>query len=209
MTIRGGVWIAAVLCAALNVHVAKANLVLNGNFATGDFTNWTLATTPNGTLGSPTVTTFDFGSGAVNAAQFQVGDVNFDGTQQGGSIAQTIATGAGLFTFSADIAAQGSNNVEAGVFTALLDGTPLDTVDLGFINGTLISSLSFSASVGAGNHNLEILITRPYQKLPTEFVSDITADAPSATSVPEPGSLTLLAGGLFGIAVLRRRRKSK
>src|SRR4029077_7485019 len=90
MMIRGAIWLAAALFAVLNVQVAKANLVLNGNFATGDFTDWTLATTPNGTLGSPTVTTFDFGSGAVNAAQFQVGQVSFNpGQQEGGSISQT------------------------------------------------------------------------------------------------------------------------
>ena len=53
---------------------ANAAIVTNGDFATGDFTGWTLFTTPNGGLGGsasglPAVTSFNVtGSGAQNAA---------------------------------------------------------------------------------------------------------------------------------------------
>jgi hypothetical protein len=62
-----------------------SHLIINGDFGTGNFTGWTLTTTSaNGTFGpSPPflqVTSFNVtGSGATNAAQFQVGEVIFTG----------------------------------------------------------------------------------------------------------------------------------
>ena len=89
---------------------ANAELILNGNFSTGDFTGWSLFTTANGTIGSnpdPRVTSFDVtGSGSQNAAEFQVGQINFDfGHQEGGGLTQSITTLNGILQFSASIAA--------------------------------------------------------------------------------------------------------
>ncbi|MGA7264072.1 MAG: hypothetical protein WBX30_24720, partial [Stellaceae bacterium] len=47
------------------------------------------------------------GSGAQNAATFQVGEVTFDDTQQGGGITQAVTLPGGLVSFSANIAALG------------------------------------------------------------------------------------------------------
>jgi len=42
-----------------------------------------------------------------NAATFQVGEVVFDGTQQGGGITQTVTLPGGPISFSANIASLG------------------------------------------------------------------------------------------------------
>jgi hypothetical protein len=147
----------ATIIALASQASASANLVANGDFATGDFTDWTLFTTSNGTLGpspNPQVVMFNVtGGGAQNAAKFNVGEVNFDETQQGGGIFQDITTSAGLLDFSAAIAsfASGSTggNDSAGVFSVLLNGVVEATEDLGRIlpEQELMGSLSFSAPV--------------------------------------------------------------
>jgi hypothetical protein len=176
--------IAVVLSAATLISAsAKANLISNGDFATGDFTGWTLFTTsPNGSLGFapvPDVISFDVtGSGATNAARFQVGQVTFSGfnVQEGGGLEQNVPTGAGTFMFTANIAAfwlaslagcnpgppQNCSNGDAGTFRAVLDGMTLATLSFGEITDqqTLRGVLSFTSNLAAGTHDLEILMTR-------------------------------------------------
>jgi PEP-CTERM motif len=198
------------------IGAANATIVTNGDFATGDFTGWTLFTTPNGTLGPsgsglPAVTSFDVtGSGAQNAATFQVGEVVSDMTQQGGGIMQTVTLPGGVISFSASIAAQFDFfNDEFGVFSVLLDGVAEDTVDFGTVNGgTVRDTLSFTTTESAGAHTLEILITRPFtstpDSTPLQYVTNIAISG--AAAVPEPTSLALLAAGLLGFAAVRRPR---
>jgi hypothetical protein len=189
---------------------ASTNLVANGDFATGDFTDWTLFTTSNGTFGgspNPQVVMFNVtGGGAQNAAKFNVGEVNFAGTQQGGGIYQDITTPAGVLDFSAAIASLGAfdlGNESAGVFSVLLNGVVEATDNLGTIDAgqELMGSLSFSAPVSAGVNQIEILITRPYTSggdgdTPNQYVTDISA---TVGSVPEPSTWAMMLLGFAGL----------
>jgi hypothetical protein len=197
---------------------ASTNLLVNGSFETGDFTDWTLFTTSNGTFGgspNPQVVMFNVtGGGAQNAAKFNVGEVNFDGTQQGGGIYQDITTPAGVLDFSAAIAsASDLGNFFSGVFSVLLNGVVEETVNLGEIDPgqELMGSLSFSAPVSAGVNQIEILITRPRLSAgdgvtPNQYVTDISA---TVGSVPEPTTWAMLLLGFAGLGFVGYRRRTR
>jgi hypothetical protein len=176
------VFAAATMVALVSISPdAKADtLVTNGDFATGDFTGWTpFTTSANGSLGFapvPDVISFDVtGSGASNAARFQVGQVIKDSANvpEGGGLMQNVLTGTGTFMFTANVAVleqfpgpcNGCGNGEGGVFSALLDGVLLARDSFGSINQgeTQRGLLSFTSDVLAGTHDLEILITRTSQ----------------------------------------------
>ncbi len=207
------------------VPAANAAIVTNGDFATGNFTGWTLFTTANGGLGPsgsglPAVTSFNVtGVGAQNAATFQVGEVTFDSTQQGGGITQMVTLPGGSIGFSANIAALGdtvgtATNEGGGVFSVLLDGITEDTLDIRTIaaNAVIRNTLSFTTTETARAHTLEILITRPFTNdgalgvTPQEFITNIAITG--AAAIPEPAGLSLLAGGLLSFAIARRRRQT-
>ena len=203
-----------VLFMAFAVKQANANLLTNGSFQDGDFTGWTLGTTPNGSAGQgfPIVTGWPLGG--MNAAQYEVGEVTFSGLYEGATLSQNFTTAGGMATLSFDWAAMGDgihNNAEGGLFELVLDGVVLATHDVGQIgpndlfNGVLTDTLNISA----GTHTFEIEILRNFLtepgNTPYQFVTGADVEAASS-GVPEPATLMLFGSGMMGLAGLLRRK---
>jgi hypothetical protein len=212
--------LAVLALAATSANAAQ--LITNGDFATGDFTGWTLFTTANGTTGpgpAPQVTSFDVtGSGASLAAEFEVGEAVFSGAQEGGGIRQSITTTAGMLTFSTDFAARAAErtNASGGVFSVLLDGVSLATFNTGEIAALSVErgTLAFATTVTAGSHLLSLQMTRPFTVTtstggtPYQYFDNVSATQ-AAAAAPEPATWGLMIAG-FGLAggALRRRART-
>jgi len=193
------------------VPAGAANLIQNGNFQTGDFTDWTIGATSNGTWGQgfPVVTGWPLGG--MNAAEGEVGEINFDNTFQGGTLSQTFLSGAGAATLSFDWAAMGDGihtNADGGNFELILDGITLANFDVGSIgpNDLLNGTLSANTTLTAGTHTLEIDVLRPYQSVqgntPYQYVTGVDVEG----AVPEPSSILLLGMGALGLLGALRRK---
>lgn len=202
------------LLVAILLFAAQAgatNLIQNGSFQTNDFTDWTIGTTSNGTWGSgyPVVTGWPLGG--MNAAQGEVGEVNFDGTFQGGTLSQTFTSGAGAATLSFDWAAMGDGthtNADGGDFRLLLDGTILADHDVGSIgpNDIFNGTLTANATLSAGTHTFEMEILRPFVALTGNTPYQYVTNADVEGTVPEPSSILLLGIGALGLAGVLRRK---
>jgi hypothetical protein len=216
--------LAAAVLTLLAAQEVKADLLVNGDFQTGDLTGWTTFTTANGSNGTglPDVVSFDTsGTGASLAAHFNIGQAVFNmGQPEGGGIFQDVATGAGTFTITGLLASQDSPmgpNSDLGTFSVLVDGVTEQTFQLGVspgANAIVRDSFDVTFSIAtAGTHEIQFLITRPFTNglgsTPEQYLDDLTLNGPSP-SVPEPS--TMLLGGFGAVVVLGwqgvRRRKS-
>jgi hypothetical protein len=199
-----------VVAAAFTPSAVLAASVSNGDFETGDLTGWTTFTTPNGALGAnlPLVTPFDTtGAGASNAVEFNVGQAVFAGVgntdPQGGGIYQSVTTGAGLFTISADTAAVNRNamfpNGSCGLFELLLDGSVVASHDYGACDPSATVRFTLTATglaLTSGPHEVRVRITRPFVTFaggpgsagsPLEYVDNVTL-TPVALSPTRPST---------------------
>ena len=167
--------------------VASAAPVVNGDFETGDLIGWTTFTTANGTIGTPAVVSFDTtGTGASNAAEFNVGKAVFDfdlEVREGGGIYQNV-NAAGLFVLSAHVAADNAEplggNFSCGMFELLVDGAVVSSHDFGPCDAATTERTTLSAaglSLSAGSHEIRIRISRPYTTAfftPRQYVDNVS-----------------------------------
>ena len=164
---------------------ARADLVVNGGFETGDFTGWTLT----GNSGFISITS-DAHSGNSAASFGAVGSPTF--------LSQILPTTAGSnYSISFWLANLGG---PANEFNVEWNGATLslqtDLQPFPYTQGT------FNV-VGTGSDTL----TFSFQQNPSFFhFDDVSVNV--AGAVPEPASLTLLGGALLGFGVLRRRRRA-
>ena len=208
------------LCLSACTLAHAGNILLNGDFETGNINNWTFFTTTNGDLGCPNfcgVALFDTtGTGATNALKLNVGS-SAGGVSNGGGISQTInlAT-SGIYSFFANIASQddvsGQINGSPGTFSILIDGTTLATNTLGGGGGFSTSfqiftgTLSGAVNLTSGSHSFQVLVTRPFANggnaTPQQYVDNISL---STSATPEPATFGLAAVTLIGLGTIRRR----
>jgi hypothetical protein len=192
-------------------QAGATNLIQNGSFQTNDFTDWTIGTTSNGAWGQgyPVVTGWPFGG--MNAAKGEVGEINLDGTFQGGTLSQSFISGAGAATLSFNWAAMGDGihtNADGGDFVLILDGIMLANFDVGTIgpNDLFNGTVSANTTLTAGTHTLQIDVLRPFISLagntPYQFVTGVDVEG----TVPEPSSILLIGTGAIGLAGVLRRK---
>ena len=192
---------------------SQAAQLVNGDFQTGDFTGWTFFTTSQGGLGQPTVVLFDtanIGTPSLSA-RFEAGQTNgvVTGAKYGGGIFQNVTLGPGQLNISLDIAASSPGvNGDGGTFELLLDGSVVASHSFASMapNQPQWSTLSYSGSVTAGVHDIEVELLRgsflQIGETPYQYLDNIQLSGTAV--VPEPSTVSLLL--LSGIAVMRYRK---
>jgi hypothetical protein len=181
--------LAAVALAASGMS-AKANLVTNGNFATGDFTGWT----------NPA------GSGVAIDATFPApGDTNDAVFTGSGTLSQSVPTTTGgsymLYFSVVDEAPIPTDTftVSFGTFTATITG---DTT------GGVYTAESFTVPAADVIGTSTELSFQGFSQIAVWNLDDVSV-VPVSTAVPEPASGALIASGLLLMTMRRRKSTSR
>jgi Protein of unknown function (DUF642)/PEP-CTERM motif len=175
---------------ATTLQVPAQNLILNGNFGTGNFTDWTTSGVAFGVVGT---------SSDVNPP---VGDsfmVQADGND---TLTQTFDTTLDqTYTLSFDNANSAGPNNQGGVYlSGSINGATLftDTTDLSNTSW-LTHTYDFTATSTTTTLQLDM---NYYNANGNGLLDDV-----SVTATPEPSTLSLSAlGGLGGLLIYRRRK---
>ncbi len=207
---------AAALAVAMSMS-AGASTLNNGDFETGSLSGWTISGVQGGTQFAGVAAFNTTGTGASNAARFNVGHPSSAaiGAEPGGiALSQSFVVAiAGLHSVSVDVAALGgprSLNASGGIFRLLVGGMLVDMIDFGDIypNAVERASLGGIVDLAKGSSEFTVEILRPYtysSGTPYQFVDNAVVIGPDVAPVPLPASLPLLLVGLGSMVALRRR----
>ena len=178
------------------VGPVSAEVLTTTNFESGGLSGWTTFSTSNGTLGGegfPSVAVCDY-AGMVSPSrclQVQVGQLHFGSVhdvQQGGGIARTTMTGAGILQLSARVGVtfdspNKKRNLSGGLFEWVVDEQVVADLDVGPIEeGAAVQhQLTGNVPVTAGRHTIRLRMTRPFQSgtgqsAPVQFVDDVLVE---------------------------------
>ena len=207
--------LAALLSLAIGPTVAKANLISNGDFETGDLTGWTWTPTPNADPNMATaVVSFDTsGSGASLAFSVNPGKTGGGTAEGGGSLSQMVDLAAGL-EYEVSLGAlaieepRGIGNGDGGLMQLLIGGELQWSWDVEAIPAGAILRSSYHGKYTpsvSGMYELEVRFTRKFAAYTSGPIINHYADDISVAPVPEPGSFALL--GLALAPLLRRRKR--
>jgi hypothetical protein len=199
---------------ALSSAFAGAQSFNNPGFETGDFTGWSIALTSNGTTSTQSVVSYDIdGPGPLPTslnAQFSVGRlISGNGGTEGVDLTQAMTLTSGVqYTFEFDWSAwrnTTTNNAEGGVFSVLVDGVLVSTVNAGSTSSTTPHYGHLTGQftpTSTASYNVGARIARPFTPGGGLFQH---VDNFAVSAVPEPGTLAVVGLGL--LAALRRRAK--
>jgi hypothetical protein len=211
-SILGGVLGVAFLLAVSGPAQAGPNLVLNGNFATGDFTDWSYSSTGGS---AAVVVNPDGDTLTIGSPDLSVGNGVYFTTDTGTqTLSQTVALGVGTYSIGFDLSVplSGYLNANDATFAASIAGTPLLSAAsvhaIGAADGTdtWVNVTGVADVAVAGNYTVDFTFTG--EGTPA---ADVVVDRVFVTSgdvLPEPASIALLAGPVAGLVSLRRRRKT-
>jgi hypothetical protein len=206
---------ALLLGAAGQAH-AGANLIENGTFATGDFTDWSLTTVGStnapaqvvalsgGVFPADTLTTGSPELSSGFGAYFETDT----GTQ---TLSQNISLGVGIYSigFDLEVPSNGYANPNDASFSASIAGTPLlasaSVAAIGAADGvnTWVTITSVADVSTAGTYAVDFSFTGSSAPAKDVVVTRVFAVAGDVL-VPEPESLALLAVPLLALVALRR-----
>jgi hypothetical protein len=174
------------------------NLLQNGSFESGDFTNWSTG----GNFEDTFVETGPFYvySGAQDGSFYAaLGPVGTDGT-----LSQSFADTAGAtYTFSFYLNAVGDDPSD---FSALWDGNPLMSSSDPNTGGTWTLE-SFTAT-GTGNDTISFAFRDDPGYMALDNVS-VSQSGGGTGTTPEPSSFILMGSGVLALGGMVRRRLSR
>jgi hypothetical protein len=207
---------------------SSPNLVLNGDFEAGDFSNWTIFQTDNG-LTNEGVEQFQTISTLPTsfAGKFQVGHEVFipggDNGWKGGGVSQTFIAPAGSWEASANIAAiypiayiPGTHipfppSHDRQKFELIVDGTVVDSVLVSEVDGLhpFMGILEATGSFAEiGSHEISISITNGQYMAPLEYIDNVELTMTSITTLVDikPGDslnrVNIRSNGVVTVAIL-------
>lgn len=205
----------AAVCLACAAGSARANLLTNGDFETGNLGGWTVRLTPNGRTFVQQVVPYDIDGpgplGSSPAANFWVGQLTFvSGAWEGIEMVQNLSlTGGTQYTFDADLSVfRGGtvNNGSGGKFEVIVDGAVLATWDSGSIIAGVPEfshlTTTFTPAL-SGNYEVGLRITRPYTATNVnQYVDNVVFDSQSGGVLADMNCDNLVDGSDVGPLIM-------